>query len=133
MDDARPAFPSRLAAVTLTTGGVTADINHETIGPALDSWYFPRYPGLTMIVPQDGLATAIDDFVDDHRALFTDEVQFGAWINPDSRLCYLDLITHAPERGLAEELAGRYGVEGGRRVVAIYNPVRAVTVRLGTG
>ncbi|WP_427884945.1 hypothetical protein ACQHIV_22445 [Kribbella sp. GL6] len=140
MPDERPAptrpaavTPSGLAAVTLSSGGVTADITRRTITPPRDSWYFPRYPGLTRIVPLDGLAAAIRGFVADHRALFTDEIQFGAWINPDSRLCYLDLITQLPDQAEAERMARRYGVEGGRKVVAIYNPVRALTVRLGGG
>ena len=130
MQDARPAFLNRLAAVTLTTGGVTADITRLTITPPEDSWYFPRHPGLTRIVPQDALAAEIRDFVTEHHQLFVDGVRFGAWVNPDSQLCYLDLITWASSRREAERLARRYGEEGGRQVVAIYNPVRGVTERL---
>jgi hypothetical protein len=47
------------------------------------------------------------------------------------RVVYLDLITTAPSvrEGLA--LARRYGPEGGRPVVAICDPLRGTTVRVG--
>jgi hypothetical protein len=130
--DARLAgFTDRLAATTLTTGGVTADITRLSITAPCDSWYFPRYPELTRILPQAGLPVAIRDFVLDHRELFDgDLIQFGAWINPGTRMCYLDVITRSPSRVEAKRLARRYGAEGGRQVVAIYNPVRGVTERL---
>jgi hypothetical protein len=134
VQDRWPAsFTNQLAATILTTGGVTADITRQTVTPPQDSWYFPRHPGLTRIVPQAGLPTAIRDFVAEHFALFDAAVQFGAWINPDSQLCYLDLITCLGDQAEAERLACAYGAEGGRQVVAIYNPVRVTTVRLGTG
>jgi hypothetical protein len=54
-------------------------------------------------------------------------IQFGAWINPETRQGYLDLIARSSSRVEAEVLARRYGVQGGRQVVAIYNPVRDLT------
>ncbi|WP_405056164.1 hypothetical protein OG474_25900 [Kribbella sp. NBC_01505] len=129
-----PGFTHRLAAATRATGGVTADITRLSITPVHDSWHFPRYPELTRILPLEDLAGSILAFVQEHQDLFDGEViQFGAWINPATQLCYLDLITRSSSRDEALELARKYGVQGGRQVVAIYNPVRELTEWLGEG
>jgi hypothetical protein len=125
------AFTDLLVGTIQQTGGVTADITAGRLIPAPDAWLLPRYPGLTRIVPLTGLKESLTDFIETHRPVFDGElVQFGAWINPVGRQCYLDLIVQVPSQSEAERLAGRYGREGGRRIEAIHNPALGRTVRL---
>jgi hypothetical protein len=128
-----PAFVRDLVAITLSTGGATADVPRRVVLQPDDRWYFPRFPELTRIVPLADLEAAFSSFIADHLATFDDTVRFGAWINPTSRTCYLDLITHVPTEAQAELLAHRYGREAGRPVVAIYNPLRRLTTYLNYG
>jgi hypothetical protein len=125
-----PAFVRDLVAITLSTGGATADIPRRLLLRPDDRWYFPRFPELTRIVPLTDLEAAFGSFLSDHLPVFDDSVRFGAWINPTTQTCYLDLITHAPTEVQAEVLAHRYSREGGRPVVAIYNPLRDLTTYL---
>lgn len=112
-------------------GGVTADVTRRRLTPARDAWLLPRYPGLTRIVPLTELRESVADFLSAHQAVFDGEkVQFGGWINPVGRKCYLDLIVQVSSQSEAERLAGRYGREGGRRIEAIHNPALGRTVRL---
>jgi hypothetical protein len=124
------SFIRDLVSTTTRTGGATADIPRRRLLRPDDRWYFPRFPELTRIVPLTGLEAAFGSFISDHLTAFGDSVRFGAWINPTSRTCYLDLITHAPTEAQAEALAHRYSRDGGRPIVAIYNPLRGLTTYL---
>ncbi|MFI5709716.1 hypothetical protein [Kribbella sp. NPDC051620] len=124
-------FADLLVGAIQQNGGVTADITAGRLTPARDAWLLPRYPALTRIVPLAGLRASVVDFIETHKSVFDgDLVQFGGWINPVGRRCYLDLIVQAESQAEAERLAGRYGREGGRRIEAIHNPALGRTVRL---
>ena len=117
-----------IVAATLADGGATVDVTSGTLLTADDSWYFPRYPECTRIVPVDGLAAAVLAFAIDHEdVLRTERRWLGTWLNPGSGQCYLDVITRSASRSEALALARRYGREGGRRILAICNPLRQAT------
>lgn len=121
----QPEFASEIARMTLAAGGATVDVIAERFVPAGDVWYFPRHPGRTKIVALNPihLSDAIAEFVSGNWHLFQPgEVYLGTWIHRDVTSCYLDLITHAPDKPHAIRLAHRFGAEEGRRIVAICNP-----------
>ncbi len=132
MIDQTPArLIEQIVRTTLDHGGTTADLRTMRIHPAEDAWYFPRFPERTMIVALTGLASSVSGFIEQHReALITGDLWLGTWINPESRKCYLDLITRSTDRQDALELARSYSRSGGRKIIAICNPLRRLTVDL---
>ncbi|HEY3503044.1 MAG TPA: hypothetical protein VGN37_09735 [Actinocatenispora sp.] len=125
------AFVGHVARVTRATGGATADLAARCLVAPADVWYLPRYPGLTRIVAPRGLAGSLAGFLAEHRRLLMGGgLLLGTWINPETGSCYLDLITQAATRRAGVALARRYSREGGRRIIAICNPLRGTTERV---
>ncbi|HVX43738.1 MAG TPA: hypothetical protein VHC49_07620 [Mycobacteriales bacterium] len=117
-----------ICAETRRCGGTTADL-HSLVVPT-DQWYFPRFPEHTQIVSLADLPSSLERFVGIHRAVLAGGLLLGTWINPDNRMCYLDLITRVAAEHRALELARHYSRLGGRDIVAICNPVRGITRRV---
>ena len=121
----------QIVRMTLDHGGTTADLRTMRIQPVEDAWYFPRFPERTMIVTLTELGSSVSRFIELHReALITGGLWLGTWINPETRTCYLDLITRSADQHEAVELARRYSRDGGRKIIAICNPSRRLTVDL---
>jgi hypothetical protein len=117
-----------ICAETFRRGGATADLH--SLVPPTDQWYFPRFPEHTQIVPLTALAPSVGCFVRVHRSALAGDLLLGTWINPDNRMCYLDLITRVAAEHRALELARHYSRLGGRDILAICNPVRGITRRV---
>lgn len=129
MDDGDQGLLVRsIVRTTLDQGGSTTDLVAGRVLPATDAWYFPRFPGRTRIVPLPSLGDSVRSFIDEHRETLTaDSLWLGTWINPETRTCYLDLITRTVDEQEARALARTYSREGGRRIIAICNPKRRLT------
>jgi hypothetical protein len=130
MPDQSSAFlVEQIVRATLDHGGTTADLRTMKIVPAIDAWYFPRFPERTMIVALTDLDSSVSRFIEVHReTLITGNLWLGTWINPETRACYLDLITRTADQHEALHLARRYSRDGGRKIIAICNPSRRQTL-----
>ncbi len=127
-DRSTAALIEQIVRLTLDLGGATVDLRTMRILPAVDAWYFPRFPERTMIVPQTDLAASVHRFIELHRDTLTDDtIWLGTWINPESHNCYLDLITRNADQHEALRLARSYSRLGGRKIIASYNPRRRQT------
>lgn len=127
-DQATAVLVEQIVRLTLDHGGTTADLMTMRTLPAVDAWYFPRFPERTMIVPLTDLAPSVHRFIGLHRDTLTDDnIWLGTWINPETRACYLDLITRNADQHEALKLARRYSRVGGRKIIAICNPRRRQT------
>lgn len=120
-------LPGEIARATLANGGATVDVAAGRLLPPDDRWYFPRHPARTRIVPPQCLQDSVATFITDHRQHFHDGLYLGTWLNPHTTTCYLDLITATPDKHEALALARRYSHQSGRKIVAICNPLRALT------
>lgn len=114
--------------MTRGNGGATADLATMRILPPEDVWYFPRFPDRTMIVAFTDLDSSIHTFIEMNRGtLISGDLWLGTWVNPETRACFLDLITCNPDEQEALSLARRYSEDGGRKIIAICNPIRQQT------
>jgi hypothetical protein len=126
------AFVERIVAAIRADGGANACVVGERLLPPEDAWSFPRYPERTRIIaPGADLVAELAAFIAANDAqLRAAGCYLGAWINPQTREVYLDIATSRAELGEALALARMLGAQGGRAVVAIYNPARRETVYL---
>jgi hypothetical protein len=130
-DQSSALLIEQIVRMTVDHGGTTADLRTMKILPAIDAWYFPRFPEWTMIVALTDLDSSVSHFIEVHREmLITGNLWLGTWINPETRTCYLDLITRTADAQEALALARRYSRYGGRKIIAICNPSRRQTLDL---
>ena len=121
----------QLIAITLQAGGVTYDVRSQRVVPPTDAWYFPKYPGDTVIVPQTEALRALARFCYQHEAKLREaECFLGLWQNPETGEIYIDITTCLADYTEAIVAARMASEAGGRQIVAICNPYTGKTAQL---
>lgn len=121
-----------VAIATLERGGVTTRPETMAFLDALDAWGFPRHPSRTVILPpQADLLGELRAFIRRNAALLgAPECWLGTWVNPATGCCYLDITTSRADLAEAQAVARMLSAQEGRKIVALYNPLRGQTVYL---
>lgn len=111
------------------TGGVSASVEQRKLLNPRDSWYFPKYPSRTRIVPQSvNLLIELETFIKDNMELLLEEDTFlGVWLNPNTGHYYIDITTSIDILDLAKKTAKDISQREGRKIVTLYNPSKNKT------
>lgn len=116
------------ATKTLKDGGMTFDFKSGKFLEPMNYWYFPKYPGLTLIVRKAELYGSLVTFIDaNQKLLLEDNTVFGTWVNPKTNKVYIDINTYRADKIDAITTAKTLSSEQGRNIVSIYNPVQNKT------
>jgi hypothetical protein len=125
-------YLQEIAAATLADGGVAFKLDTCQFLPPMDIWAFPKYPSRTVILPSDvNLVEALQDFVLANEPFFREpDCWLGTWIHPQTREFYLDITTSCTDLDNARKMAFEVSRREGRKIVAIFNSKRKLTVYL---
>ena len=94
-----------------------------------DYWYFPVQPDVTVIVAQQRLAVAYNEFVANNiNALAMRGRYLGVWLNPDTDQYYFDITIRATTKGSALKYMTRINSVSQRQILAAFNPLRGATL-----
>lgn len=117
---------------TLEKGMSTSKLDTYQFLVPVDAWGFPKHPGKTAILPPDAdLVTELKTFIQANRVyLLEADSWLGTWIHPSSHDYYLDITTSCESLDDARQKALEKGEEEGRKIVALYNSQRDLTVYL---
>ncbi len=121
-----------IATRTLIYGGVAFKLDTCQFLPPMDVWAFPKYPSRTAILPSNiDLVEALRGFIStNEQFLRGPDYWLGTWINPQTREFYLDVTTSCKDLDEAKKMAIEASRREGRKIVAIYNSKRKLTVYL---
>lgn len=125
-------YLQEIAATTLTDGGAAFKLDTCHFLQPMDVWEFPKYPNQTAILPSNiDLVEALRGFIStNERFLRERDCWLGTWINPPTREFYLDVTTSCKDLDEAKKMALEASRRDGRKIVAIYNSKRKLTVYL---
>lgn len=117
---------------TLEKGMSTSKIDTYQFLVPVDAWGFPKHPGKTAILPPDAdLVAELKAFIQaNHASLLEADSWLGTWIHPSSHDYYLDITMSCESLEDARQKALERGEEEGRKIVALYNSQRDLTVYL---
>ncbi len=117
---------------TMQAGGTASKPDTGEFLPARDVWCFPKYPSKTVILPSTAdLLNALQQFVEENETLLSEpDCWLGTWVNPKTGDYYLDIATGIQDLEEATRAAIQAGIVEGRRIAAIFNPVKNQTIFL---
>lgn len=117
---------------TLHYGGVTCKFPSKIFIKKLDTWIFPKYPNKTIITPLNKISfSLLYNFIrKNYTQLCEKDCTFGTWINPKNNFLYLDINTSIDNTKMAIQRAKHITYSKKRRIVAIYNPKKNITLYL---
>lgn len=115
-----------VVAIAIKDGGVTINNKTHDIINSLDEWLFPRWPDITVAVPESRLEPALMEFVSKHADKIRDyDVYLGIW-RKDNKY-FIDLNAHASSIAEATTLAKSYAQASDRGIISAYNPAKDAT------
>lgn len=125
-------FFNKVIEEIMQSGGASVDVKRQIIVQPQDYWMFPKYPSKTRIIPKTmDLKREIDKYLEDCKVQLHEKgVYFGIWLNPKTNEYYLDITMTVGEMKEAILVAKKISIDEGRKIVAIYNPLRNETVYL---
>ena len=121
-----------IAAATLKDGGAAFELNSYRFLEPMDIWSFPKYPNRTAILPgTTDLIAALGDFITkNERFLREPDCWLGTWIHPQTGDLYLDIATGREDLDEARQSALEASQRDRRKIVAIYNSHKKLTIYL---
>jgi len=121
-----------VAIATLEKGGSVSDLKTYQFISHIDDWKFPKYPGKTIILPNDvDLVSELNNFIVTNESFLREaDCLLGTWIHPQTQYFYFDVVTSCSDFEEARKLALEYSQRDGRKIVALYNSARNETFYL---
>lgn len=108
---------------TIKAGGTTFDMGTQSFVTSINSWFYPKYPGITQIVPVSELDSVLAVFISSNKELLSEKnCYLGTWLNPESQRVYLDVTTYQSSLENALFEAREISEKQGRKIVTVYNP-----------
>jgi len=125
-------YLQEIATATLVNGGAAFKLDTCQFLPPMDVWAFPKYPSRTAVLPSNiDLVEALRGFIStNERFLREPDCWLGTWIHPQTREFYLDVTTSCKDLDEAKKMTLAASQREGRKIVAIYNSKRKLTVYL---
>ena len=121
-----------VAIATLEKGGTVSDLKTYQFIPPVDDWKFPKYPGKTVILPNDvDFVSELKKFIVTNESFLREaDCLLGTWIHPQTQHFYFDIATSCSDFEEARKLALEFSKRDGRKIVALYNSARNETFYL---
>lgn len=116
--------------IIIADGSITVNPRTHEIILNLDEWLVPRWPEITVIVPESRLEGALMEFIAQHSdKIQSEDVYLGVW--RQGKQYYIDLNAHAKTIPFATQLAKVYSRASGRKIISAYNPATEMTHLFG--